>query len=99
MVEMVLNGECSSSDIDFIRFDPQENYVSIQYDAKPLEVDGNKVYLEQNEVDCKTRYTVDEVSLGWANEKFLMLYDDAVSHPRGVLVLDVSCPRQVIGRL
>jgi hypothetical protein len=94
MIEMVWNGECNAADIDFIRFEPQDAYVSIE-DMKPLEVDGKKLYLEQNEVTRTTRYTVDGITIGWANEKFFSLYDDAVLHPKGVLVLDVSCPRQV----
>jgi hypothetical protein len=37
MIEMVWNGECNAADIDFIRFEPQDAYVSIE-DMKPLEV-------------------------------------------------------------
>eukprot|EP00956_Cyclotella_meneghiniana_P007824 scaffold10435_cov69-Cyclotella_meneghiniana.AAC.4 len=93
LVESILSGELDERDIDFTRFEPQESYISVVEDVKPLEVNDKKIYFEQNEVNIKTEFTSGGVTVGYANDKTFALYDDAVSHPKGVCVLDVSCPR------
>ncbi len=63
----------------------------------PLKIDGQAVYLEQNELnDYRSEYTVDGVKVGYANDMLIALYDDALSnldHQKGVLILDCSYPR------
>lgn len=99
MVELVSREECNEGDISFVHFEPQEAYVSIDY-IKPLYVPdplkpllSRPLYLEQNEVNCNTEYTTNGITVCWANEQTFQLYDDAVACPKGVCVLDVSCPR------
>ena len=41
MIDMVLSGQCEKEDIDFIRFEPQDSYISVEH-LKPLEIDGKK---------------------------------------------------------
>ena len=66
MVELVSTGECDEKDIEFINFEPQENYVSIE-NIKPLEIDGKKIYIDQNELNGKGVYTSNGIDIGYAN--------------------------------
>ena len=94
LVEMIATEEKSwKEDIEFIRFSPNSNYFGVE-DIKPLlGSDGEEIYLQQNEVTAKGS-TFGEIRIPYANEKVKALYDDAVKQEkRGVLLLDVSCPR------
>ena len=94
LVEMIATEEKSwKEDIEFIRFSPNSNYFGVE-DIKPLlGSDGEEIYLQQNEVTAKGS-TFGKIRIPYANEKVKALYDDAVKQEkRGVLLLDVSCPR------
>ena len=94
MIELVLRGECKSGDINFIDCEPQDDYVAYE-NMEPIKVNGKKLFLEQNEVNAKSEYTSDGVTVCWANEKTSSIYDDAVSDlktRKGVLLLDCVCP-------
>ena len=95
MIDLAHNIHTSEEDIEFFNLEPQDNYVGIE-DIKPLEINGKKVYLEQNELNNRSGYTSDNVTVCYANEKVVALYDDALSNlenRKGILVLDCSCPR------
>ena len=66
-------------------------YIPID-EIEPLRCDGKEVYLKQNELTLNG-HTFDGVEIPYANEKVKALYDDAIKHERGVLLLDVSSPR------
>lgn len=94
MIELVLRGECKSGDIDFIDCELQDDYVAYE-NMEPIKVNGKKLFLEQNEVNAKSEYTSDGVTVCWPNEKTSSIYDDAVSDlktRKGVLLLDCVCP-------
>ena len=82
-------------DIEFINLEPQDDYVGVE-NIVPLVIDGQKTYLEQNELNCKSIYLSDDIKVVYANDKLIALYDDALSHTthrKGILILDCSCPR------
>jgi hypothetical protein len=61
-----------------------------------LKIDGQEVYLEQNELNYLSEYVSYGVKVGYAYYKLIALYADALSdldHRKGVLILDCSCPR------
>ena len=86
----------SEEDIDFFNLQPQDEYIGTE-DIKPLEVNGRKVYLEQNELGTKSEYTLDGVTVNYVNEKVMSLVKDFLANPsndkKGQLLLDCSCPR------
>ncbi|KAL7545564.1 hypothetical protein ACHAWF_008915 [Thalassiosira exigua] len=95
MLDLINEMDKSADNIEFFNLEPQDEYVGIE-NIVPLEIDGKKVYLEQNELTYKSSYTFDGVTVCNANEKNISLYDDALSdmdNRKGVLVLDCSCPR------
>jgi hypothetical protein len=83
-------------DIEFFNLDPQDNYVGVE-NIVPLLINGKEVYLEQNELHCKSIYSSsDNVKVVYANDKLIAMYDDALlhsEHRKGILILDCSCPR------
>ena len=83
-------------DIEFFNLDPQDNYVGVE-NIVPLLINGKEVYLEQNELHCKSIYSSsDNVKVVYANDKLIAMYDDALSHSehrKGILILECSCPR------
>jgi hypothetical protein len=84
-----------SEDIDFFNIEPKDDYIGIE-DMLPLKIDGREVYLEQNELNYRSDYVSCGVEVGYANDKLIALYDDALSdlhNRKGVLILDCSCPR------
>ena len=93
MVEMIAAEEKTwKEDIEFIIFSPNCDYFGVE-DIKPvLDEDGKEVYLQQNELNAKG-HTFDGDRITYANEKVKTLYDDAIKHEKGVLLLDVSSPR------
>ena len=98
MLELALN-HGKEEDIELFNLQTRDDYVGVE-NLQPLEVDGKKVYLEQNELTPSTVYTSDDgVEVCYANDKVFALYDDALStdptaNPKkGILILDVSCPR------
>ena len=64
-------------DIEFFVLEPQENYVGIE-DIKPLEIDGKRVYLDQNELNKSTVFVANGVHVCYANNKTIDLYEDAM---------------------
>jgi hypothetical protein len=81
-------------DIEFFNIEPKDDYIGLQ-DMLTLKIDGREVYLEQNELN-RSEYVSCGVKVGYANDKLIALYDDALSdldHRKGVLILDCSCPR------
>lgn len=99
----MLTDRTKDEDFDFFNLQPQDNYVGIEA-IKPLEIDGKKVYLDQNELTKRTSYisggvegSSGGVEVCYANEKVMALYDDALSsdsaaEKKGILILDCSCP-------
>ena len=87
--------DTSAEDIEFFNLEPQDNYNGIE-NIKPLEIDGEKLYLDQNELTNSSIYKSEpeNVSICCANEKNMALCDDAMSgNGKNVLLLDASCPR------
>lgn len=92
MLEIAFKEETSGEDIDFINFSPNSNYLGVE-DIEPLiDRDGKKVYLRQNEL-TSAGYEFDGIRVPYANPKVKALYDDALGHEKGVLLLDASSPR------
>ncbi len=82
-------------DIDFFNIEPKDDYIGIE-DMVPLKIDGQAVYLEQDELNYRSEYISDGVKVVYATDKLISLFDDALSdldHRKGVLILDCSCPR------
>lgn len=70
-------------DIEFFNLEPTENYVGME-DIKPLEVNGKKVFLVQNELSKSSVFiSAEGISVCYANNKNIDLYEDAM---RGVPV-------------
>ena len=90
------NGTSEVDDIEFFNLEPQDDYNGVE-NIVPLVIDGQEIYLEQNELNCKSIYSSsDDVKVVYANDKLIALYDDALSHSehrKGILILDCSCPR------
>lgn len=92
MLEIAYKEETSGEDIDFINFSPNSNYLGVE-DIEPLiDRDGKKVYLQQNEL-TSVGHEFDGIRVPYANPKVKALYDDALGHEKGVLLLDASSPR------
>ena len=95
MVELVYGMKRDPEDIEFFNLEPQDNYVGIEH-IKPLEIDGKKVFLEQNELSGQKEYTIDGITICCCNDKNVALYDDAlkdITTRKGILVLGCSCSR------
>ncbi|KAL7540610.1 hypothetical protein ACHAXR_010249 [Thalassiosira sp. AJA248-18] len=95
MLELVHGMDSSAENIQFFNLEPQDDYVGIE-DIKPLEIDGKKIDLDQNELTSRSTFASDGVTICCANDKNIALYDDALSdleNRKGILVLDCSCPR------
>jgi len=107
MLELVDSLDSSEEDIEFFNLDPNYNYVGIE-DIKPLEMNGKKIYLDQNELNNRSEFISENETICYANEKVAALYDNALTcatkakltnqqsalkNRKGVLVLDCSCPR------
>ena len=90
------NGTSEVDDIEFFNLEPQDDYNGVE-NIVPLVIDGQEIYLEQNELNCKSIYSSsDDVKVVYANEKLIAMYDDALSHSehrKGILILECSCPR------
>ncbi len=83
-------GTCGE-DIEFTNFPGNADYSGVQ-DMEPLrDENGKEVYLEQKELN-KEGHTFGDTRIPFANPKVKALYDDALRHERGVLLLDVSSP-------
>lgn len=95
MLELVHRSDSSAEDIEFFNLEPQDSYSGIE-NIKPLEIDGTKVYLDQNELTYRSAYVSEpeKISICYANKKNMALCDDAMSGKgKNVLLLDASCPR------
>ena len=101
MMELVQSSHSKKEDILFFNLEPQDDYSGVE-NIKPLEIDGKKIYLDQNELSVRTTYTASEfgdLEVIYANEKVINLYDHALlpdsasPNKKGILILDVSCPR------
>ena len=101
MMELVQSSHSKQEDIEFFNLEPQDDYSGVE-NINPLEIGGKKTYLDQNELGIRTVYTAEEfgdVTVIYANEKVIELYDQALlpnpasPNKKGVLILDVSCPR------
>jgi hypothetical protein len=95
MLELVLDDH-RTDDIVFFNLQPQNAYIGLD-DIVPLKVEGRDVFLEQNELNNRSRFNTDGgVEIEYANDKLIALYDDGLSEldsHTGVLILDCSCPR------
>lgn len=65
-------------DIEFFNIEPKDDYIGLQ-DMLMLKIDGLEVYLEQNELNYRSEYVSCGVKVGYANDKLIALYDDALS--------------------
>jgi hypothetical protein len=94
--------EGQSRDIPLFDVEPTEEYMGLN-EMKPIEKDGEIIYLDQTDLSYGKGYNVlesseeaeeEETYIPYTNEKVKILYDDALSGIReGVLVLDCTCPR------
>jgi hypothetical protein len=97
MVDLVHNDVWNIDQEDFVMFElePTDDYVGIE-DMVPLKKDGQDVYIAANELNYRSDYSVDGINIGYASEKLITLYDDALMNSdnrQGVLILDCTCPR------
>lgn len=92
MLEIVAIEETSGEDIDFINFSPNSNYLGVEDIVPLIDKNGKKVYLQQNEL-YSVGHEFDGIRVPYANPKVKALYDDALEHEKGVLLLDASSPR------
>lgn len=92
MVEMIAAEHAWEADIEFINFSPSSNYFGVEDMKALLGDDGKEVYIQQKDL-TPIGQTFDDVRIPYANEKVKALYDEAMKHEKGVLLLDVSSPR------
>jgi len=93
MLDLVKNGEKSAEDIEFFNLQPQENHSGIE-NIRCLEINGKKVFLEQNELNYKSKCTSDGVTIPCWNEKVMALADAfMLGKGKYKLALIASCPR------
>eukprot|EP00984_Skeletonema_dohrnii_P012751 scaffold5206_cov78-Skeletonema_dohrnii-CCMP3373.AAC.4 len=92
MLEIAAKEETNGEDIEFINFAPNSNYLGVEDIAPLIDRDGKKVYLQQNEL-TSVGHVFDGTRIPYANPKVKALYDDALGHEKGVLLLDASSPR------
>ena len=72
MLELVHGMDNSEEDIEFFNLEPQDNYKGIE-DRKPLEINGKNVFLDQNELNNRSEYTSDDVTICYVNDKVMAL--------------------------
>ncbi len=82
----------SNSNLALFNLEPSDDYTGFE-EVDPLrDINGKDIFLDQNEVSVNSRYK----DMPYTTEKFIMLCDNALYHNgrrKGILLLDVSCPR------
>lgn len=91
LVPLLVNMKNEHEDIGWWTFiEPLDDYVAVEDMKVFSDTDGNRVFLSGREL---TRNSHE--SIPYCNDKVLQFYEHAVNIPdtKGVLLLDVSCPR------
>lgn len=82
----------SNANLALFSLEPSDDYTGFE-EVNPLRgINGKDIFLHQNEVSVHSRYK----DVPYTTEKFIMLCDNALYHhgnKKGILLLDVSCPR------
>ena len=97
IIPTILEVVDEKANIEFFHLESMDDYIGLER-IQPLRVDGNEVYLQQNELSIKSEYVhkellmpnfkkdsiaeVKELRIPYTNEKVKELYDDALSSHR-----------------